>query len=148
MIKSFWHLWLSIQNPKVVIVWTWNYCIFIILTQSNNPILSSNIKSFNKFNFKFCICTVFWNGFSCGCNLTTISDAFIENFNTLSIRIKTVSGNSMWATSLKIVRDDSLFIPSAKILCNINIWDRNWFFQICSQWLLINTIIFNSKTDQ
>ena len=147
LILVFWHLLLSGQDPKVMVVGAGNNCVVVVLSKSNDPVLSSNIQSWNEFNFQLCVCAVFWDGLSCSAHQLSVSGTVVNDLNALSVWVQWVSGNSVRASSFEVVWDNSLFVPWSGILLNVNVWDWNWFLDVFSQvWL--NVSVVDSQSNQ
>ncbi len=147
LILVFWHLLLSGQDPKVVVVGAGDNGIVVVFSESDDPVLSSNVQSWNEFHFQLSICTVLWDGLSAGAHQLSVSGTVVNDLNALSVWVQWVSGNSVWASSLKVVWDNSLFVPWSAILLNVNIWDWNWLSDVLSQvWLNIGVI--DSQSNQ
>lgn len=81
LVESFWHLRLSVENPQISVVGAAHNRVRVILSQPNNPILSSNIQSFDELYFQFSMGIILWNSFANTFCQFSISDAAVVNSN-------------------------------------------------------------------
>ena len=93
----------------------------VVVGQSDDPISTSDIQSLNKLDLKLGISRVLRDGLSNTFDPFTVPETFVVNFNAFSVRVRSISGLSLSASSLEIVRDDSLFVPSSNIFIWVNI---------------------------
>lgn len=131
--KGIGHLGLSIKNPKILIVWsTDNWVAIVLFIQSDNPVVWTSRWERTKLNTESSVGSVliFGIGVSFANNLDW------ESFNIAgiidsdgSVTIVSIGGFSFCAFLLENLRDGCLFIPKSNVFGYIDEGYCGWWIQ-------------------
>ena len=115
------HLGLSCQDPQIFVVWAWNHWISVVvwISQLDDPILGSNFENRVEDHFQFGVWGILNVGLSDWFNFLSVPVACVVHSDRLAV-YQRVHCFGISAIPLKVVRDDSLFVPLADISVGIN----------------------------